>query len=338
MAPASARAATHAARPKSEPARPRKTSSKKASSKNAGPWSEWSDWYVSDDRSFFWRARQSQDSKLDQKTVTMSHVLTPLSETWDYEFTPGYQESHESQDPLQLEDSVRDAPTTTTVINDELIRPLSPSPANPPPSSPNPGGPQDLVSPKSSWPTIITTSTGYPTDGLSASSSRTLAPLPEKLYDGYDDYNNPLDATGTTLVPFAVTTHPIPSRSKYDGTRGGSSRRRPVGPVMRLIQETRSRKGRAKTEATRSSTANFAAGIPQHEAGGQYGAGNDEDGAIVVTKNRATSALAKKLHAKVKSEKELKMDPKRRVKAWLKDVEVDPAPIPLDVQGLPLYR
>ena len=114
-----------------------------------------------------------------------------------------------------------------------------------------------------------------------------------------------------------------------------------MGPVMRLIQETRSRKGRAKTEATRSSTANIAAGIPQQEAGGggggQYGADNDEDGAIVVTKNRATSALAKKLHAKVKSEKELKMDPKRRVKAWLKDVEVDMELIPLDGQGLPVY-
>ncbi len=254
-----------------------------------------------------------------------------LPETWDYEFTPGYQESQEPQELLQLENSAPAAPN-----DDEVSRPLSPSPADPPPASPNPGGPQNLVSPKSSWPTIITTSTGYPTDGLSASSSRTLAALPEELDDGYDDNNYPLDATGTTLVPFAVTTRPIQSRSKYDGTKG-SSRRRPVGPVMRLIQETRSRKSRAKTEATRSSTANIAA-APQQEAEGQYGADNDEDGAIVVTKNRATSALAKKLHAKVKSEKELKMDPKRRVKTWLKDVEVDMELIPLDAQGLPMYR
>ena len=64
MAPTNVRAVAHAARPKSEPARPKKTSSKKVPSKNAGPWSEWSDWYVSDDRSFFWRARQSQDGTL----------------------------------------------------------------------------------------------------------------------------------------------------------------------------------------------------------------------------------------------------------------------------------
>jgi hypothetical protein len=80
--------------------------------------------------------------------------------------------------------------------------------------------------------------------------------------------------------------------------------------------------------------------MPQQDTG--WGADqHDDGGAVVVTKNRAastsSSALAKKLHAKVRAEKELKMDPKRRVKTWLKGVEVDLTPIPLDILGLPIY-
>lgn len=267
-------------------------------------------------------------------------------ETWDYEFTPGYQE------PPQL---LVTAPSTSG--SDHNSWPLSPSPGKPP-DSPNLGHSLGPTSPKSSWPTIITTSTGYPTDDLSASSSRTLTTLPKELDD-----SSPLGDPSTALVPFAAAaTHAVPSRGKPNGTTKrisstGNSRRQ-VGPVLCLLQESRSRKGRAKTEMTRStanitSTAAAAAatttttaaqkGDPGRGAGAAAAAtsagaeNNGNDGRALPATNRAASAFAKKLHAKVKSEKELKVDPKRRVRAWLKDVEVDWEPIPLDGRGFPIY-
>ncbi|KAK4157611.1 hypothetical protein C8A00DRAFT_29455 [Chaetomidium leptoderma] len=300
MAPPDARAMTRAAKSRSEPTKPKKSKSKKTAHKEAGPWS---DWYVSDDRNYFWRARQSQN------------------ETWDYEFTPGYQE------PAQIEDT-----SPTTSISELSQSPSSsPSQEDKPPGSPKASPSLNATSPKSSWPTIVTTSTGEPTDDLSPSSSRTLVTLQKEL----DDSNQP-STTSTALVPL-----PILRGNTKDVKRASNNSKRPVGPVMRLIQEGRSRKSKAKTVTTKSRGANntvasLAKGSgtkpPSPQPPGQA------TGTVNLTKNRAGLALAKKLHARVKSEKELKVDPKRRVKVWLKGVEVDLTPIPLDVEGLPIYR
>jgi hypothetical protein len=107
---------------------------------------------------------------------------------------------------------------------------------------------------------------------------------------------------------------------------------------MRLLQEARSRRSKAHSDAVPSSvddttqpkTQNLHDGKPQKITG----EGGNED---AITGNKRTKAFARKLHAKVKSEKELKVDPKRRVKAWLRDVELDMTPIPLDVEGFPIY-
>jgi hypothetical protein len=149
-----------------------------------------------------------------------------------------------------------------------------------------------------------------------------------------------------------------------------ATNKRPVGPVMRLLQEGRSRRNKATviTQAAKSTTAANTTGtapgeVPlgggvadkpqqqqQHAEQGDAAAAaaavstgkGDNDGnnkaGIFLVKNRTSSALAKKLHARVKSEKELKVDPKKRVKAWLRGVELDLAPIPLDGQGFPIYR
>ena len=50
------------ARPEST--KPNKSKPKKGGSENAGPWS---DWYVSEDGNYFWRARQIQNSMSDSK-------------------------------------------------------------------------------------------------------------------------------------------------------------------------------------------------------------------------------------------------------------------------------
>jgi len=66
MAPGDVKAMALAIKARSEPAKPKKPESKpkpKPKQKKAGPESvgPWSDWYVSDDRNYFWRARQSQN-------------------------------------------------------------------------------------------------------------------------------------------------------------------------------------------------------------------------------------------------------------------------------------
>jgi hypothetical protein len=56
-----------AARTRPEPAKPKTTKSGKASTKNAGPWS---DWYVSEGCNYFWRARQLQNGTSGLRTVS----------------------------------------------------------------------------------------------------------------------------------------------------------------------------------------------------------------------------------------------------------------------------
>jgi len=133
-----------------------------------------------------------------------------------------------------------------------------------------------------------------------------------------EDGNQP----ATALVPFAVAT---------ETSKTGNSKR-PVGPVRRLLQEGRSRKNKGRTEVTKSTATNTAMPRNDGASDGTFGGGG------ITAVSNTNSSLAKKLHAKVKSEKELKMDPKKRVKTWLKGVEVDWTPIPLDAQGFPIYR
>lgn len=162
---------------------------------------------------------------------------------------------------------------------------------------------------------------------MSASSGRTLVTLPREVEDG--------NQFETTLAPLYQATN-VPGTRNNDIKR--NTNKRPVGPVMRLLQESRSRKNRAKTEATKSMANN---NIPwTTEMNGdqpQQGGDHNNSGSMPVVKNKMTVALAKKLHARVRAEKELRVDPKRRVKNWLKGVELDLEPIPLDAEGFPLY-
>jgi len=163
---------------------------------------------------------------------------------------------------------------------------------------------------------------------MSASSGRTLITLPKEMED-----SNQLE---TALVPLDQTTDS--SRPKSNDVKRTNSKR-PVGPVMRLLQESRSRKNRAKMEVA-NATANNNTPETTEISGDQPQQWGDHtsNGAVPVVKSKMTIALAKKLHARVRAEKELRVDPKRRVKNWLKGVELDLEPIPLDVEGFPIYR
>ncbi|KAK3898750.1 hypothetical protein C8A05DRAFT_47019 [Staphylotrichum tortipilum] len=312
MAPGDVKAMALAVKARSKPAKPKKPESKpkpKPKHKKTGPDSvgPWSDWYVSGDRNYFWRARQSQNDK------------------WDYQFTPSYQETT-SQTQETTEDT---APTTSS---SSLNRPLSSFPEDPPedlPASPDPNQSPtpNPASPKSSWPTIITTSTGQPTADLSASSNRTLTSLAKELCDGDDDNDadHPWDSIAYTTTPRGLadaipfpTTTPAPATAPT--TNPKPKKKKPISPVMRLLQESVAARSSRKTK-TDAAPPQLHSHQQQHQpqdqhqqdpTATQHSQGND----------KAMSALARKLHARVKAEKELKVDPKRRVKAWLKGVEV----------------
>lgn len=66
MSPADVKAMAGAAKAKSAAARSKKSKSRTAPLRNAGPWS---DWYVSEDRSYFWRARQTPNSTSNSGTA-----------------------------------------------------------------------------------------------------------------------------------------------------------------------------------------------------------------------------------------------------------------------------
>jgi hypothetical protein len=202
----------------------------------------------------------------------------------------------------------------------------------------------DATSPKGSWPTIATTSTGQPTESF-ASSYRTQSTLPRELVDGGQLY-----ATDVAFDPLAVAaaTSPRGGRSKVSH----NGKRRPVGPVMRLFQEGLGRKTRAKPDLTKflanRSVVQLGNGFDQTQQFWEQKpawdsinreeiTGSTWNVGVLPTTSRKMSTLAKKLHARVRSEKDLRPDPKRRVKAWLKRVELNTTPIPLDAEGLPVY-
>ncbi|KXX78921.1 SCO-spondin, partial [Madurella mycetomatis] len=291
MPPADVSAVVGAATAQSIEAGPNTSTPEQLGSGYAGPWSEW---YVSEDRNYFWRARQTPD------------------ETWDYQYTPGYQQPQPRSGSL------------TSAAQQE------PSTSFPGPSAVGAGRTRDPASPKCSWPTIITTSTGQQTE-LSTSSTRTLTTLDKEVDDGSKQ------ATSSALVPLVITAKSPPARS----TRS----KRPVGPVMRLLQEGRSRKARSEVNKSTAviPTAGGGASTPAPKASskakGKAKLLEQDDSAVKKNSNnsaaltKARLANAKKLHSKVKSEKELKVDSKRRVRVWLKGLEVDRTPIPLDEEG-----
>jgi hypothetical protein len=239
-----------------------------------------------------------------------------------------------------------------------------------------------MDSPKSSWPTILTTSTGQPTNDLTASSSQTLATLPKE--GSAFEPPDPVDAGHDTQASATTTS----KTARLGPSSSSAGRKRPVGPVMRLIQEgTRNRRQQQlqqqqlqqqqqqkfRSQASKSTTALNTTTTalvlrdgerdahsdctdvrlaqpppppppppePVHKAAAAAttsAAKKKKIGTAAAATPAQNRAMAKKFHAKVKMEKEMRMDPKRRVKAWLKKVDVDWGLIPLDAEGLPVYR
>ncbi|KAL2266432.1 hypothetical protein VTJ83DRAFT_5784 [Remersonia thermophila] len=314
----------------SEAAKNSKPSAKKKSTQHA---SLWSAWYVSEDRSYLWRAKQ-----------------TPNSKAWNYQVSPACRESPPAGPQIQV--------TTPTTSSSALSRSRSRSPT--PGKVPGSLEP-DPDCPKSSYPTILTTSTGQPTEGLSASSRQTLVTLPKEG----SELSSPSVPEPGHDAKAAVTTAKPTKGLPGSRPRPSASRKRPIGPVARLLQEgTRSRRQqplvqrKPRPDAAKSTIAVNTTALVLRDGGDANAENRDalalppppppHKAAAAAAKRKSAAAaaaaasqqraMAKKLHSKVRSEKEMKVDHKRRVKAWLKKVDVDLGPIPLDGDGLPVYR
>ncbi|KAK3988585.1 hypothetical protein QBC44DRAFT_370833 [Cladorrhinum sp. PSN332] len=283
---------------------------------------QWSEWYVGEDRQHLWRARQLPDG------------------TWDYEYQP--LEGQPGQPRSRSQET--NTTTTTYLTQSSQGNPVFPG-LSPPASS---FGRPPRSSPKSSYPTIITTSTGRPTEKYPTSSPRASAflvreDLPILTITADPDRIPPLQQLVVPQTTSSKQLHP----------------RRPIGPVMWLLQEgARSRKSKSSAAATTNTkllpihdpqqqqpppphlTHDPHLTAQQHPDQQQSQPHSQPTPQTIAQITKTWTAYAKKLDKKIKSEKVIRMDPRKRIKAWLKQVEVDydAIPIPLDEDGFPIYR
>ncbi len=137
--------------------------------------------------------------------------------------------------------------------------------------------------------------------------------------------NNIKLGTGKVLKPLILTVSPKQQQQQQQQQQQPKSKPKPAGHTtvisLSMPKPTRRPNSVAMTGA-----------IPGAK-GATATADNNGSSA-----NFATIQNAKKLHSRVKSEKELRIDTKKRVKGWLKDVgEEAPEPPAWDSQGLPIY-
>ncbi|KAK4169121.1 hypothetical protein QBC43DRAFT_356707 [Cladorrhinum sp. PSN259] len=291
----------------------------------------WSEWYVGEDRQHLWRARQLPDG------------------TWDYEYRP-----LEGQPGQPRSRSQETTTTTTTYMTHSSQSADAPFyPGLSPPASSLGRGPRARSSPKTSYPTIITTSTGRPTERYPTSSPRA------------SDFLVKEDLPILTITAGPEPSSSLPAPPTFQSlvvpqqTRLPIHPKRPVGPVMWLLQEgARSRKSNKSGSANITTTKLFSPdsftlpigghdddplnpGHPPVQAPpGQQQQQPTPQQIAQITKTR--TAYAKKLDKKIKSEKVTRMDPRKRIKTWLKQVSAQTNPqnilIPLDEDGFPVYR
>ncbi|KAK3378266.1 hypothetical protein B0H63DRAFT_525506 [Podospora didyma] len=256
-----------------------------------GPWSEWTE---SSDNKYFWRARQSMNG------------------VWAYQYTEGYYSANARRRP-------------PTISSPRMSSPLAIT------DSAHMTG-----SPKSSWPTITTTSTGRPTEVASNSSNQhtgshlTVTSSVAKSPSILGPKKQPLSSVNNqkpTLKRRPVLLLPAPpagqnktqdnknnNQLKPDNTSKPPPKSKPPPPKSKksTMVAAKSKLSMAHTAAA-TSTAAASTAI-----------------ALTARSQQAhAAAQSKRLHNKLKSEKELKIDTKKRVRNWLKDVELEtttPAP------------
>ncbi|KAK4656975.1 hypothetical protein QC762_208860 [Podospora pseudocomata] len=370
---------------KSKPTRTKSKSKSKKSSTSKGPGS-WSEWYLSEDNEYFWRARKLPNDQWDYEKQPKPEPPQPEIQPLPHpHLEPITQQTQSKTSPEpeikplphpHLETISQQTQPTTTITPQPEPQPLphphmqpisqpsspkitiedatplstssssSPSPSRtpspqsnthlkPPPSpalKSHRSGRSALTNPKSSYPTIITKSTGRPTEAITTSNpSPRTSGLALTRIESISPIRKPSPLSKPPKTASQQQPAPKPPKVVNPPAKKSSSPKRPIGPVMWLFTEGRSRKGKSL------------ASPPPPAGRGKEGG----DGGVVITKNKGTgvsnSELAKKkkmLDRKIREGKvvDTKVDSKKRIRAWLGGVEGEEELIPLDGEGFPVYR
>ncbi|KAK0739596.1 hypothetical protein B0T21DRAFT_449705 [Apiosordaria backusii] len=359
---------------KPKPARTKSKSKKASTSKGPGSWSEW---YISEDNKYFWRARKLPNDEWDYQTQPKPEPQPEIQPLPHPHMQPISQQKpkpepepqplpHPHMEPISQPNSPK------ITIEDTTPSP-SPSPSSPspssspersttskdnhllkPPISPALKSHRSGSNPKSSYPTIITTSTGRPTEAITASprtSGLTLTRI-----ESISPVRKPTPAGVKTTQPTSKPAPKVinPPTTTTTNNKKSSSPKRPIGPVMWLLTEgARSKKGKSLASPPPAPKKATLEKTEKQQSGGGGGSGGGgqvhlQPGGVVITKTRGSggvsnSELAKKkklLDKKIKEGKvmDTKVDSKKRIRAWLGGVEGEEELIPLDGEGFPVYR
>ncbi|KAK3373601.1 hypothetical protein B0T24DRAFT_679013 [Lasiosphaeria ovina] len=305
-----------------------------------GPWSEWAE---SGDKKYFWRARQTPNG------------------TWGYQYREGDSSASVKRKSSQYKPPrLLAAPSTTATTTASAVMPTTPKKVH------------GSESPTNSWPTIITTSTGMPTDVDDSNSSAartTSTKLAAEESSGHALRSPRPMITGPAAIMAKIVLASPPSKkpkrppSSSRGSRPAApAARRPMllslaslplqGKNAQQQQHQQQQQKRTGQSLSKPPIANHKSPKPKSMADSMAKSMAKSKKSAAVTATATTTAAtknnskrtkaaqtakahadaiaqAKRLHNKLKSEKELKIDTKKRVRGWLKDVPLEtttPAP------------
>ncbi|KAK0626392.1 hypothetical protein B0T14DRAFT_492725 [Immersiella caudata] len=311
--------------PPSEPSQQPEPDSKKP----PGPWSEW---YETRDQTRFWRARKLPD------------------DTWTYEYSPTNPSANSKQ-------TTNTKPKPNPGSNRSLASfffgiPVAPPPSTTPqirPLSIFPPPPHD-TSPDEAASTATSSSTGSASPHLNIPQPRSSGTTFPSFVSTGKGKGSSLSILSSSERVSTLSRHEedsTPSRhlpTKGKGSKGASNKASPRGKPTLTVggngpgaggpggKSIKPNGGGSKSRAAATTIISLSLSKPSRPKvvpGAGTGNGN---GSVNVKEN------TKKLHNKVKNEKELRIDTKKRVKGWLKDVVPEVVQSEWDEQGLPVYK
>ncbi|KAK3359863.1 hypothetical protein B0T25DRAFT_112105 [Lasiosphaeria hispida] len=280
----------------------------------------WSEWYACNDPKRLWRARQLPN------------------ESWDYQF------KRKNTPAPQKKAAAAGRPMSATRGLASFLFGIPLSPVASPPSSQAPAKPTITITPpppNEDESTSTTNSDSTARRGPKISGERSSATtFPSTLSTGkgkgssLSNLSSGREERDKPEPPRPSNAHLNPkSPARAGGPRGGSQF---LSPNARSTAGTG--KMRKKMPKPIPATTVISLSKPprrQAPAKAATSAATPNNNSNNSFNNISNS---KKLGTKVRSEKELRIDTKKRVRGWLKDVEPETAPQVLDQHGLLIYR
>jgi len=305
------------------------TAAAEPESKKPGPWS---DWYETRDQQRFWRARKLPD------------------DTWGYEFS----DTNPSANPKVGRPKAA-APTSNRSLASfffgipaaQPAAPFQNTPSHLRPASVFPPPPRDTDPDPESASTSNSSSTG------TASRERPNIPLARSSGTTFPSSVSTGKGKGSSLSMLSSERVSTLSRHEEDSSLGRlHTKARDSKTASSSKASPKSKPNNNTSLATANNNNNDAGKPPKNINGSKSRAAATTIISLSLSKPRgkgmpvaslpppapAPGINSKKLHNKVKNEKELRIDTKKRVKGWLKDVVPEAAPSDWDDQGLLIYK